>query len=41
MRVTEVWMDEYKEYFYIREPYTRELDYGITLFFFLFLHSKL
>ncbi|CAF0787226.1 unnamed protein product [Brachionus calyciflorus] len=28
MRVAEVWMDEYKEYYYIREPQIRRLDYG-------------
>ena len=28
MRLAEVWMDEYKEYFYIREPQISKLDYG-------------
>ena len=28
MRLAEVWMDEYKEYFYTREPQIRKLDYG-------------
>ena len=28
MRLAEVWMDEYKEYFYIREPQIRKLDIG-------------
>ena len=28
MRLAEVWMDEYKEYFYIREPQIQRLDFG-------------
>jgi polypeptide N-acetylgalactosaminyltransferase len=28
LRVANVWMDEYKEYYYIREPQIRNLDYG-------------
>lgn len=28
MRLAEVWMDEYKEYYYIREPQIKKLDYG-------------
>ena len=28
MRLAEVWMDEYKEYFYTREPQIRRLDIG-------------
>jgi polypeptide N-acetylgalactosaminyltransferase len=28
MRLAEVWMDDYKEYYYIREPQIRKLDYG-------------
>jgi polypeptide N-acetylgalactosaminyltransferase len=28
MRLAEVWMDEYKEYYYIREPQIRKLDFG-------------
>jgi len=28
MRLAEVWMDEYKEYFYIRQPNIRKLDFG-------------
>ena len=28
MRLAEVWMDEYKEYYYIREPQIRRLDIG-------------
>jgi polypeptide N-acetylgalactosaminyltransferase len=28
MRLAEVWMDEYKEYFHIREPQLTKLDIG-------------
>lgn len=28
MRLAEVWMDEYKEYYYIREPQIRQLEVG-------------
>jgi polypeptide N-acetylgalactosaminyltransferase len=28
MRLAEVWMDEYKEYFHIREPQLAKLDLG-------------
>jgi len=28
MRVAEVWMDEYKEYYYTREPQIAKLDFG-------------
>jgi hypothetical protein len=28
MRLAEVWMDEFAEYYYIREPAIRSLDYG-------------
>ena len=28
MRLAEVWMDEYKEYFHIREPHLTRLDIG-------------
>ncbi len=28
MRLAEVWMDDYKEYFYTREPQIRKLDIG-------------
>lgn len=28
MRLAEVWMDEYKEYYYIREPQLKRLDMG-------------
>lgn len=28
MRLAEVWMDEYKEFYYIREPQIQRLDYG-------------
>lgn len=28
MRLAEVWMDEYKEYYYIREPQIRKLELG-------------
>ena len=28
MRLAEVWMDEYKEYFYIRDPPISKLDFG-------------
>ena len=28
LRVASVWMDEYKEYYYIREPQIRKLDIG-------------
>ncbi len=28
MRLAEVWMDEYKEYYYIREPQIKHLDIG-------------
>ena len=28
MRLAEVWMDEYAEYYYIREPAIRTLNYG-------------
>lgn len=27
-RVAEVWMDEYKDYLYLRRPHYRELDVG-------------
>ena len=29
-RVMDVWMDEYKEYVYIRRPHYRNLDPGIS-----------
>ncbi len=28
MRLAEVWMDEYKEYYYIRDPSISKLNFG-------------